>query len=100
MPDETLPLRRASDYARLWSDDIRTDVESCVRIAKEHGLETLVLDHSRPDLDLNVARVIVPGSRHFWKRFAPGRLYDVPVELGWLKAPLTEEELNPFPVFF
>ena len=25
------------------------------------------------------------------------RLYDVPVELGWLERPLAESELNPIP---
>jgi oxazoline/thiazoline synthase len=44
--------------------------------------------------------VIVPGLRHFWARFATGRLYDVPVQMGWLCAPLTEEQLNPIPMFF
>jgi hypothetical protein len=39
--------------------------------------------------------VILPGLRHFYRRFAPGRLYDVPVKLGWRDRPLTEEELNP-----
>jgi hypothetical protein len=42
-----------------------------------------------------VARVIVPGMRHFYIRFAPGRLYDIPVKLGWLERPRTEAELNP-----
>jgi ribosomal protein S12 methylthiotransferase accessory factor len=37
--------------------------------------------------------------RHFWPRFAAGRLYDVPVRLGWLPRPLAEEELNPVPMF-
>jgi hypothetical protein len=46
-----------------------------------------------------VARVVVPGLRHFWGRYAPGRLYDVPVELGWLERPRTESELNPIPFF-
>jgi ribosomal protein S12 methylthiotransferase accessory factor len=32
--------------------------------------------------------------RHFYKRFAPGRLYDVPIKLGWRDAPLPEQELN------
>jgi oxazoline/thiazoline synthase len=48
---------------------------------------------------LPVAKVIVPGLRHFWARFAPGRLYDVPVRLGWISRPLAEEELNPVPMF-
>jgi ribosomal protein S12 methylthiotransferase accessory factor len=41
----------------------------------------------------------VPGLRHFWARFAPGRLYDVPVAMGWLERPVPEAELNPTPVF-
>jgi len=47
-----------------------------------------------------VAKVIVPGLRHFWARFAPGRLYDVPVQMGWLRESLKEEDLNPIPMFF
>jgi hypothetical protein len=39
--------------------------------------------------------VIVPGMRHFYIRFAPGRLYDIPVKLGWLERPRPEAELNP-----
>ena len=60
----------------------------------------LVLDQTRSDIGLTVAKVVVPGLRHFWARFAPGRLYEVPVQLGWLETPRREEELNPLPVFF
>jgi ribosomal protein S12 methylthiotransferase accessory factor len=45
-------------------------------------------------------KVLVPGMRHFWKRFGAGRLYDVPVKAGWLKKPLTEDQLNPVGIFF
>ena len=62
-------------------------------------MELLVLDQTRPDIDAAVVRVIVPGLRHFRARFAPGRLYDAPVALGWLTKPLSEEELNAVPVF-
>jgi ribosomal protein S12 methylthiotransferase accessory factor len=34
-----------------------------------------------------------------WKRLGLGRLYDVPVSMGWLKETLTEDELNPFPMW-
>jgi ribosomal protein S12 methylthiotransferase accessory factor len=71
-----------------------------VQIAHEKGLETLVLDQTRPDTGLHVVKVIVPGLRHFWARFAPGRLYDAPVQMGWLTEPLHEDELNPQPIFF
>jgi len=55
----------------------------------------LVLDQTRPDVGLSVVKVIVPGMRHFWARFGPGRLYDVPVMMGWVENPLTEDQLNP-----
>jgi ribosomal protein S12 methylthiotransferase accessory factor len=63
-------------------------------------METLVLDQTRPDIGLNVVKVMVPGLRHFWKRFGNGRLYDIPVSLGWLPKPLTESQLNPIGIFF
>ena len=63
-------------------------------------MELLVLNQTRADVKMPVVKVIVPGLRHFWARFAPGRLYDVPVKMGWLKRPLREDELNPIPVFF
>lgn len=98
-PDETLPAKVQADYPKLWSDDLYTDVMNCVRIAAAKGLETLVLDQTRPDIGLHVVKVIVPGLRHFWARFERGRLYDVPVELGWLDHPLTEAQLNPGSMF-
>ncbi len=98
-PDANAIPKVYGDYAQHWSDDLLEDVKSCVEIAAKHGLETLVLDQTRPDIGMSVVKVIVPGLRHFWAQFAPGRLYDVPVNLGWLKAPLTEDKLNPIPMF-
>lgn len=81
---------------RNWSKrDVKKEVEWCVSKARELGLEFLVRDMTRPDIDFPVVRVIVPGMRHCWGRFAPGRLYDVPVKMGWLKRKLRETELNP-----
>jgi ribosomal protein S12 methylthiotransferase accessory factor len=91
--------RIAASYPRAWSDDVAEDIRSCQRLVERAGLEMLVLDQTRPEVGLPVAKVIVPGLRHFWARLAPGRLYDVPVRLGWLNRPLTEDELNPIPMF-
>jgi oxazoline/thiazoline synthase len=77
-------------------DSAREQVEACVEIARRAGYDFLVLDQTRPDVEVSVARVIVPGLRHFYRRFAPGRLYDVPVKLGLLERPLSENELTPF----
>lgn len=66
---------------------------------ERRGYEVLVLDQTRPDIGLPVAKVIVPGLRHFWARFAPGRLFDAPVELGWISKPTAEDQLNPIAMF-
>ncbi len=68
---------------------------ACVELMGRAGFDFLVLDQTRPDIEVPVVRVIVPGLRHFYRRFAPGRLYDVPVKLGWRDRPLSEHELNP-----
>ncbi|WP_424096669.1 TOMM precursor leader peptide-binding protein [Moorena producens] len=100
VPDENTTPKLYTDYPQLSSDDLRDDVQTCVDIAAKQGMETLVLDQTRPDIGLNVVKVIVPGLRHFWKRWAPGRLYDVPVQMGQLPKSLNENQLNPFPIFF
>ncbi len=97
-PAADLPLRKASHYPAIEAADTREDVEHCRRLVEASGMEFLVLDQTRPDIGLPVVRVIVPGLRHFWARFAPGRLYDVPVGMGRRKRPLAEADLNPAPV--
>ena len=77
-------------------DNTRDQVLACVEIARRAGLDFLVLNQTRPDVEVPVVRVIVPGLRHFYRRFGPGRLYDVPVKLGLRDDPLPENELTPF----
>jgi ribosomal protein S12 methylthiotransferase accessory factor len=77
-------------------DNTRDQVLACVDIAKRAGLDFLVLNQTRPDVEVPVVRVIVPGLRHFYRRFGPGRLYDVPVKLGLRDRPIPEGELTPF----
>jgi oxazoline/thiazoline synthase len=77
-------------------DNTRKQVDACVDIARRAGLDFLVLNQTRPDIEVSVVRVIVPGLRHFYRRFGPGRLYDVPVKQGWLDRPRLENELTPY----
>jgi ribosomal protein S12 methylthiotransferase accessory factor len=85
-----------SDSKAVPLDNTRDQVLACVDIAKRAGLDFLVLNQTRPDIEVPVVRVIVPGLRHFYRRFGPGRLYDIPVKLRWLDRPLPENELTPF----
>jgi oxazoline/thiazoline synthase len=99
VPDERVVAKVCGDYAQIASDDLLEDVKLCQQIVEKNDLEMLVLDQTRPDIGLRVAKVIVPGMRHMWKRLAPGRLYEAPIKMGWLQKPLTQEQLNSFPMW-
>ncbi|NET02611.1 MAG: TOMM precursor leader peptide-binding protein [Sphaerospermopsis sp. SIO1G1] len=99
VPDHQRLSKKSSDYLQLASDDLLEDVKLCQQIVESKGMEMLVLDQTRPDIGLRVAKVIIPGMRHMWKRLGSGRLYDVPVSMGWLKEALKEDELNSFPMW-
>ncbi|QKW21225.1 TOMM precursor leader peptide-binding protein [Kitasatospora sp. NA04385] len=99
LPDPHAPRSTPASWLPLAGADLADDLALVQRIVEDRGMEFLVADQTRPDVGLPVARVIVPGMRHFWARFAPGRLYDVPVRLGWLDTPTPESELNPIPIF-
>ncbi|MBW4559824.1 MAG: TOMM precursor leader peptide-binding protein [Mojavia pulchra JT2-VF2] len=98
-PDSNVIPQMYTDYSSYRSHDLREDVIACVDLAGKHGLEMLVLDQTRPDISMSVVKVVVPGLRHFWAQFAPGRLYEVPVKMGWLKQEFIEDQLNPIPMF-
>ncbi len=89
------PTAQLEFGAKFGHLDTAEQVTSCVSLAKRAGLDFLVLNQTRPDIEAPVVRVIVPGLRHFYRRFAPGRLYEVPVKLGLRDRPLQENELNP-----
>ncbi|MER6347550.1 TOMM precursor leader peptide-binding protein [Streptomyces sp. NPDC001595] len=98
-PDPRLPARTPASWRYVARGDLRDDVTAVTELVRGKGMELLVLDQTRPDVGLPVVKVIVPGLRHFWARYAPGRLFDVPVRLGRRAAPTPYEELNPVPLF-
>jgi oxazoline/thiazoline synthase len=79
--------------------DLLASIEVCLRRLERADLEVFVLDQTRPDIDFSVMKVIVPGLRHIRPRFAPGRLFTVPMREGWTTRPLLETQLNPVPFF-
>ncbi len=99
VPQNDKLKKKASDYLQLCNNNIYETIQFCIEKVAAQGMETLILDLTRQDVGLPVVKVIVPGLRHFWRRLAPGRLYDVPVKMKWLEKPLTEEELNPIGLF-
>lgn len=99
LPDPGQTPRGPGDYRLRPRDDLRDDIAVCAELAHARALEFLVLNQTRPDIGLPVVKVVIPGLRHFWPRFAPGRLFDVPVRLGLRGAPVPYDDLNPISLF-
>ncbi|MFB7742122.1 TOMM precursor leader peptide-binding protein [Streptomyces sp. NPDC056132] len=78
--------------------DAAAQAGALVALLRRHGLDVLVLDQTRPDVEMPVAKVLVPGLRPIWARFGPGRLFEVPVALGRLPRPTDPADLNPLPL--
>ncbi|MFP8944236.1 TOMM precursor leader peptide-binding protein [Streptomyces fenghuangensis] len=98
-PDQSTTPLAPHDYPYTPRNDLYDDVETARSLLEARGTELLVLDQTRPDVGVPVVRVIAPGLRHFWARFAPGRLFDIPVTLGRLERPTPYGNLNPIPLF-
>jgi ribosomal protein S12 methylthiotransferase accessory factor len=98
-PDPTVWSRRPCDFEYQQRTDLAEEVQALQGRLEALGMQVLVLDQTRPDIALPVVKVIVPGLRHFWARFARGRLFDVPARLGRLAEPTPYKELNPIPLF-
>ena len=66
LPDaEPASVQPGSGWKVGLLDNTRRQVDACVDIAARAGLDFLVLDQTRPDVEVPVVRVIVPGLRHF-----------------------------------
>ncbi|MFI9557466.1 TOMM precursor leader peptide-binding protein [Nonomuraea endophytica] len=98
LPDPDQPSRRFRG-GEAERGGLNTGIDRMRAVAERRHLDILVLDQTRADVGMPVVKVVVPGLRHFWARFAPGRLYDVPVKLGRLRRPTAYAELNPIPLF-
>lgn len=99
LPDPARPPRplRAHPYAD--PGDVNAALDAAVTRIAARGHDVLAYDLTRVEVGLSVAKVFAPGLRHFWRRTAPGRLYDAPVTVGWASRGLTEGELNPISMF-
>ena len=72
--------------------ELRSLIERGCRKLARAGIETVVFDLTRREIGFPVARVVAPGLRHLKPRFAPGRLFETPVRMGWLPRPGNEQD--------
>lgn len=92
LTDQATEVRCADDYVERL---VRPEIQDCVVAATAAGINIFFRNCTRDDIGLPAVKVITPGLRHIWPRFGPGRLWDVPVKLDWLKQPNSVEDLNP-----
>jgi len=95
-PDHQASATEPLIYAGTTLSELITSIATHL---DQQGMKLLMVNKTRPDIGLPVVQIIVPGLRHFWPRLGEGRLYDVPVALGWLESPRSESQLNPVPLF-
>ncbi|MDJ0840714.1 MAG: YcaO-like family protein [Acidobacteriota bacterium] len=98
---DTPETRTFADLPVLAEDRLQTyrdPIEST-------GFEILYADITSPDVALTgykVVRAIIPGLIPNMPAAFPAvggsRVFDLPVQMGWRREPLTEEELNYFPM--
>ena len=91
-------VEHLGNYEKPAFKSIHTCLCSILDRIHDQGLEVFMLDQTRSETPLYAVKMIAPGMRHFWRRLGPGRLYNVPVKMGWLKEPHTEVTLNNLPL--
>ena len=80
-----------------WSPAVKgadASIADVEEVAADHGIDVFVLDQTRADVGVPVARVVAPRLCHFWARRGHRRLFDVPVAMGWRRRPNSESDLN------
>ncbi|MET1026855.1 MAG: YcaO-like family protein [Dongiaceae bacterium] len=99
-----VPKGKVSAAALKAKDLDSLDLSFCAESCRRLGLDLLMLDLTRVEIGIPtgipVVRMVVPGLRPLWPRFAEGRLYQVPYRLGWVTQPLQEDALNPVPILY
>jgi ribosomal protein S12 methylthiotransferase accessory factor len=83
------PLGVESCEAR--NADLRSLIEECCAKLIRAGHEVVVFDLTRAEIAFPVVRVVAPGLRSSKPRFGAGRLYQVPVRLGWIERARNED---------
>ena len=91
--------RRKCDFPCIPRASITEELTDSIHRVEALGLEVLIQDQTRRDVQVPVYRVVVPGLRGPARRLAEGRLYEVPVKLGYQERHTLEERMNPLPFF-
>jgi ribosomal protein S12 methylthiotransferase accessory factor len=106
-----LDRRQVQDFQEEFqpvrkSADLLDDVKAVLDIFQQLKLEVIVVDQTSPELKRNglyCVKVVIPGmlpmtfGHHLTRLKGLDRVLNVPAKLGYVKKPLTYDELNPYP---
>ncbi|SMN00962.1 TOMM biosynthesis cyclodehydratase (protein C) / TOMM biosynthesis docking scaffold (protein D) [uncultured Candidatus Thioglobus sp.] len=95
----TAKMKTFSDYESFNEITLNAQKQACIDLVKHNNWDLFVVDLTRSDIAMPVVKVMIKQLRSMHMRLSSGRLYDVPVKMGWLDVPLTEEGLNPISIF-
>ena len=95
VPSTRLHVRTRDDYTARPGPSTLQDL---IGMLADRNIEVLMQDVSRPEVGLRVVRVLAPGLRSWFGRFAPGRLYTVPVVMGARERERPETQMNTVPI--
>lgn len=102
---EPARVKKLSQISDLSTGSTLGDIEVCLKLMAEHGLDVIVKDLTSPDIDeigLKVVRVLVPGLQllhgdHRYPFLGCSRLFRMRQALGLGEGVVAEQDLNPFP---
>lgn len=106
--DENRPLQR---FDETWKQkkghaDLTADLQELLQAFRRLQLDVIVVDQTTPEIRRNglfCVKVLIPGmlpmtfGHHLTRVTGLERVLTVPMELGYVKKPLTFAELNPHP---
>lgn len=106
--DEHRPLRTFAEEFRQApkNNDLKEDLQDILKRFRRLNLEVIVVDQTSPVTERNglfCVKVLIPGmlpmtfGQHLTRVKGLERVLKVPMELGFVKGPLSYEQLNPNP---
>lgn len=106
--NEHRPLRTFEEEfkQKVRHADLTDDLKEILQSFRDLNLDVIVVDQTTPEIlrnGLHCVKVLIPGmlpmtfGQHFTRVSGLERVLRVPAELGFVKQPLTYEQLNPHP---
>ncbi|WP_164518118.1 YcaO-like family protein [Pseudoalteromonas rubra] len=89
-----LPVKKFERSMDKVNQHLEVSMSELINKLKKVGVELLGTNLTLPDTNFPVVKMFAPGLRHFWRRTAPGRLFDVPVNMALICKKKIEAELN------